>query len=47
MTDRQPTYPGWVLITPENGEAYYDTLERVDEPAVEGEPICPAEQLER
>lgn len=39
MTDRQPTYPGRVLITPENGEAYYATLERADEPTEAGTPL--------
>ena len=39
MKDRQPTYPGRVLITPENGEAYYATLTRADEPTEAGTPL--------
>lgn len=39
MENRQPTYPGRVLITPESGEAYYATVTRADEPTVEGTPL--------
>lgn len=34
--DRKPTRPNRYKITPENGEPYYVTLERADEPTEEG-----------
>ena len=34
--DRVPQKPGRVKITPENGTAYYATMERADEPVIEG-----------
>lgn len=34
--DRKAVKPNRYLVTPENGEAYYVTLERADEPIVEG-----------
>lgn len=37
--DRKPTRPNRYKVTPENGEAYYVTLERADEPTEEGTPI--------
>lgn len=46
MKDRQPTYPGRVLITPENGEAYYATLERADEPTEAGTALNKANLLQ-
>ena len=39
MENRQPTYPGRVLITPESGNPYYATLTRADEPTAEGTPL--------
>ena len=40
FVDRQPKYPGRVLITPENGRApFYATITRADEPTVNGTPI--------
>ncbi len=39
FTDRVPQKPGRVKITPENGTAYYATMERADEPVVEGTPL--------
>lgn len=36
FVDRKPTRPNRYKITPENGEAYYVTIERADEPTVEG-----------
>lgn len=39
MQDRVSASPGRVLITPESGEAYYATIERADNPTVEGTPI--------
>lgn len=40
MQDRVPVNPGRVLITPENnGEAYYATLSRADNPTQEGTPL--------
>lgn len=36
FVDRKPTRPNRYKITPENGEAYYVTIERADEPIVEG-----------
>ena len=39
FVDRQPTRPNRYKITPENGEAYYVTLERADEPTEEGTPL--------
>ena len=37
--DRVPQKPGRVKITPENGTAYYATMERADEPLIEGTPL--------
>mgnify|MGYP007111701762 CR=1 FL=1 len=37
--DRKPTRPNRYKVTRENGEAYYVTLERADEPTVEGTPL--------
>lgn len=39
MRDRIPRDPGRVLITPENGEAYYATMERADNPLQEGDAL--------
>lgn len=40
--NRTPTRPGRVLITPENGTAFYGTLVRADEPTDEG---CPVDKV--
>ena len=37
--DRVPGKPGRVKITPENGTAYYATMERADEPIEVGTPL--------
>ena len=37
--DRVPQKPGRVKITPENGTAFYATIERADEPIQEGTPL--------
>jgi len=37
--DRVSTYPNRYLVTPENGTAYYVTLERADEPTTMGTPL--------
>ena len=37
--DRVPRKPGRVKITPENGTAYFATMERADEPLQEGTPL--------
>lgn len=37
--DRVPQKPGRVKITPENGTAYYATMERADQPVTEGTPL--------
>ena len=37
--DRVPQKPGRVKITPENGTAFYATMERADEPIQEGTPL--------
>lgn len=37
--DRRAAKPNRYLITPENGTAYYATLERADEPVVDGTAI--------
>lgn len=37
--DRVPLKPGRVKITPENGTAYYATMERADEPIEPGTPL--------
>ena len=37
--DRVPRKPGRVRITPENGTAYYATMERADEPIEPGTPL--------
>lgn len=36
FTDRQPLYPNRYQITDANGESQFVTLERADEPTVEG-----------
>lgn len=36
FVDRKSTRPNRYKITPENGESYYVTIERADEPTVEG-----------
>lgn len=36
FTDRKAAKPNRFLLTPPNGEAYYVTLERADEPVVDG-----------
>lgn len=36
FVDRIPTRPNRYKVTPDNGEPYYVTLERADEPIVEG-----------
>lgn len=36
FVDREATQPNRYLVTPENGEPYYVTLERADNPVVEG-----------
>lgn len=38
MKDRQPTRPGRVKITPEEGDAYYAVMEMADEPTEAGTP---------
>lgn len=45
MQDRVSANPGRVLITPESGEAYYATIERADNPTVEGTPLNKANLL--
>jgi len=37
--DRVPQKPGRVKITPENGTAFYATMERADEPIEVGTPL--------
>lgn len=37
--DRVPQKPGRVKITPDNGTAYYATMERADEPIEPGTPL--------
>ena len=37
--DRVPQQPGRVKITPENGTAFFATLERADNPVEEGTPL--------
>ena len=37
--DRVPQKPGRVKITPENGTAFYATLDRADEPIEVGTPL--------
>jgi hypothetical protein len=37
--DRVPQKPGRVKITPENGTAFYATMERADEPLEPGTPL--------
>lgn len=39
MQDRIPVNPGRVLISPENGSAYYATMTRADNPTQEGDPL--------
>lgn len=39
FVDRKSTRPNRYKITPENGEAYYVTIERADEPTEEGTAI--------
>ena len=38
MKDRQPTQPGRVKITPENGDAFFAVMEMADEPLEMGTP---------
>jgi hypothetical protein len=45
MKDRQPTRPGRVKITPENGAAYYAVMEMADEPTEVGTPPTKANLL--
>lgn len=46
MHNRQPTKPGRVLITPEDGTApFYATVTRADEPTEPGTPYNKATQL--
>lgn len=43
FVDRKPTRPNRYKVTPENGSApYYVTLERADDPTVEGTPLTAA-----
>lgn len=37
--DRKPTRPNRFKVTPENGEPYFVTLERADEPTEQGTPL--------
>ena len=37
--DRVPQKPGRVKITPEEGSAFYATMERADDPIVDGTPL--------
>lgn len=37
--DRIPTKPNRMRITPEDGTTFYATLERADEPILEGTPL--------
>lgn len=39
FTDRKPTRPNRYKITPEDGVAFFGTLERADEATVEGTPL--------
>lgn len=39
FVDRKPTRPNRYKITRENGDTYYVTLERADEPTEEGTPL--------
>ena len=39
FTDRVSAYPYRYLVTPEQGEPYYITLERADEPTTVGTPL--------
>lgn len=39
FVDRESVYPNRYLVTPENGDSYYLTLERADEPTVGGTPL--------
>ena len=39
VTDRVPTYPGRVVMTPVNGQANTYDLRRADQPISEGTPI--------
>ena len=36
FVDRRAAKPNRYRVTPENGEAYYVTMERADEPVVDG-----------
>ena len=45
MTDRQPTYPGRVTLTPVDEENYIYDMERADQPAVVGTPLNKANLL--
>ena len=37
--DRESAYPNRYIVTPENGGAYYATLQRADDPIVAGTPL--------
>lgn len=39
MLDRQPTKPGRIKLTDDSGNSQYYTMERADEPTVEGTPL--------
>jgi hypothetical protein len=39
FTDRQSAYPNRYKVTDDSGNSYYVTLERADEPTVEGTPL--------
>lgn len=39
MLDRQPTKPGRIKLTDDSGNIKYYTMERADEPTVEGTPL--------
>ena len=45
MQDRISVNPGRVLITPENGSAYYATMTRADNPTQDGTPLNKASLL--
>lgn len=45
MRARQSKYPGRIKLTFDGGEVRYATLERADEPFVEGHPLNPATLL--
>lgn len=39
FVDRKAQKPNRVLVTPESGGAFYATLQRADNPVVEGTPL--------